>query len=838
MNPIGWMESAWGDLRHGARLLRLNRGFFAVSALSLALGVGANTALFQLVDAIQWRLLPVPRPEQLAELKIAPNDHCCSGNFADRRPNFTGPQWQEIRRRQQVFSSVFAWGDHRFNLAQAGEVRPAEGLWVSGDFFRTLGLEPVLGRLLNADDDRPGCGVAGVVISYPFWQREFAGSPKAVGSSISLDGHRATVIGVTPAEFFGVEVGRSFDVAAPICAEPAIEGEGSHLAKRHHWWLAIMGRMKPGVTAQRAAAQIQTISRGVFENTVPEAYRPDQAKYYAQYKLTAENAGSGVSGLRREYDDALYLLLAISGLVLLIACANLANLMLARATSREREIAVRTAIGASRGRLIRQLLAENLLLALAGAACGAMLAQFLSRYLVGFISTGSNPLALHLTFDWRVLGFTAAVAVLTCVLFGLAPALQASRANPSSAMKASSRSLTTRTERFGLRRILVVSQVALSLVLLVAALLFTGSLRRLLTLNAGFRENGVLITGIDASQTGFTPERRGLLYKDLLARVRSAHGIESASTANIVQVSGSGWNEFIDIPGRHGGDKPIPWFNRVGTDYFKTMGTPLIAGRDFDERDTVSSPAVAIVNRKFAAKFLGGANPVGRQFRIVGRPGEAQPIYQIVGLVADSKYQSMRDDFVPVVFVAQMQDREPGTGLSVIVRSSLPLGSVMGELRRTILGVNGGLSMDFRVFHTQIRESLLRERMIAALSGFFGVLALVLAAVGLYGVISYGVTRRRGEIGIRIALGSSRNRVVRLVLRESFVLVLIGVAAGSALALAAARTAKSLVYGIQATDPAVMELAVALLIAIAAAACFVPALRAARLEPMAALREE
>lgn len=838
MNLFGWMESTWADLRHGARLLRLNRGFFTVSVLSLALGVGANTAIFQLVDAIQLRLLPVDHPEELANLRIADNDHCCSGNFSARNSNFTFAQWDQIRQRQQTFSGIFAWGDHRFNLAQAGEIRPAEGLWVSGDFFSTLGVKPVLGRLFNAGDDRPGCGVPGVVISYPFWQREFTGSAKAIGSTISLDGHRAPVIGVTPPEFFGVEVGRSFDVAAPVCAEPAIESEDSHTAERHHWWLAIMGRLKPGVTLARATAQLQTISPGVFESTVPPAYRPDEAKYYKLYKLEATSGGSGVSGLRREYNQALYLLLAISGLVLLIACANLANLMLARATSREREIAVRTAIGASRGRLIRQLLTESLLLAITGALFGGLVAQFLSRYLVGFISTGSNPLSIPLAFDWRVLGFTAAVGALTCVLFGLAPALRASRSNPSAAMKASSRSLTGGHERFGLRRMLVVSQVALSLVLLVAALLFSGSLRHLLTLDAGFRESGILITDIDASRTGFTPARRGVLYEDLLNRVRSMQGVESASTANIVQISGSGWNELINILGQHTKERAVPWFNRVSTDYFKTMGTPLIAGRDFNERDTAASPAVAIVNRKFAAKYLSGANPIGRQFRIIGRPNEVQPIYQIVGLVADSKYQSMRDDFTPVVFVAQSQDREPGAGINLIMRSNLPLGPVMGQLRRTILDENGSLNMEFHVFHTQVRESLLRERMIAALSGFFGFLALVLAAVGLYGVISYGVTRRRSEIGIRIALGSSRNRVVRLVLREGFVLVLTGIVVGSGLALATARTAKSLVYGIEPTSPTVIEIAIMLLILIAAFASFLPALRVARLEPMAALREE
>lgn len=832
------LESLWQDFHFGARLLRLNKGFFLVATLSLALGIGANTAIFQLVDAVRLRLLPVSHPEQLAELQIAKNDHCCSGNFSDRHPDFTYAQWEQIRDRQQAFSSLFAWGDNRFNLSERGEVHLAEGLWVTGDFFKTLGVIPLLGRLISTQDDHPGCGSPGVVISYPFWQRQFGGDSGVLGKQLSLDAHRLDIIGVTPANFFGVEVGRSFDVAVPACAEPVFDGEISHLARRQDWWLAIIGRLKPGFTVTRAAAQAATISPQVFGNTVPPNYRPDQAKYYAQYKLATLPAGSGVSSLRKRYEEPLLMLLGIAGLVLLIACSNLANLMLARASIREREMAVRLAIGANRGRLVRQLLLESFLLTLIGAASGALLAQFLSRYLVSFLTTGDNPLFVELSPDWRVLGFTAGVAVLTCVLFGLTPALRATRTAPSSAMKASGRGLTADRQRFGLGRALVISQVALSLVLLVAALLFVRSLRNLLTLDAGFRQEGLLVTSIDISTLNLSAPRRATLYREILDRLQHAPAVAQAATASIVQVGGDGWNDTIEIPGQRTQKRMVPWFDRVSAGYFRTMGTPLLAGRDFDDRDSTSAPEVAIVNQDFAKKFLGGASPLGKQFRILAGPGEAQHLYQIIGLVKNSKYQSIQDEFAPTAFVAQNQDKEAGVGLNFIIRSSTALGPLMMDVKKTMFSVNPNLSTQFQVFKTQVRESLLRERLMATLSGFFGFLAVLLATVGLYGVISYMVARRRNEIGIRIALGANRATIVNLVAREAGLLLGLGLIIGTTLALATARTAGSLLYGLRPNDPASMAFAIALLALVALIASFVPALRAARVEPMAALREE
>jgi putative ABC transport system permease protein len=838
MNASRLLEGLWQDFRYGARLLRMNPGFFAVATISLALGIGANTAIFELLNAVRLRMLPVAHAEQLAELQIAENEHCCNGNFSDRRPNFTFAQWEQIRDHQQAFSDLFAWGDAGFNLAVGGEVRFAQGLLVSGRFFKALGVRPLMGRVIGDEDDRAGCGAPGAVISYPFWQREFGGDAQVLGKKLSLDGRPIEVIGVTPPEFFGVEVGRNFDVAVPLCAEPLINGENSHTAKRHHWWLAVIGRLKPGWTIERATAQAVAMSPAVFESTVPPNYRADAAKYYAQYKLTAMPAGSGVSSLRKQYEQPLLLLLGIAGLVLLIACANLANLTLARASTREREMAVRLAIGADRGRLIRQLLAESLLLTIIGTALGVLLAQLLGNNLVAFLSTGDDPLYLKLSPDWRVLAFTSAVAILTCILFGLTPALRATQTNPGVAMKASGRGLTADRQRFGLRRVLVISQVALCMVLLIGALLFVGSLRNLMTVDAGFRQEGLLIARVDISRLNYPSARRGLFYREVLDRLRSTPGVEHAATANIVPISGSGWNDSIEIPGESTKERMVPWFNRISAGYFKTMGTPLLAGRDFDDHDTPSSTEVAIVNQEFSKKFLGGKNPIGKQFRVLVGPGEPQHVYQIVGLIRNSKYRRLRDDFIPTAFVAESQDKEPGLGRHFIVRSGLPIGAVMQAVKKTILAQNADTSVQFQVFKTQVQESLLKERLMATLSGFFGFLAAILATVGLYGVISYMVARRRNEIGIRIALGASKVNVMRLVLREATMLIATGLVIGSALAIVVARTASSLLYGLKPGDPLTVGLADALLAGVAIFASLLPALRAARLEPMVALREE
>jgi putative ABC transport system permease protein len=841
MNTIGSLETLGQDLRYAARLLRLEPSFFSVAILCLALGIGANTAIFHLLDAVRLQTLPVPNPRELVEVEIGPDQHCCSGNFSSRRSNFTYALWDQLRTHQQAFSGVFAWAAYRFNTTTGGEVRYVQGLYASGDFFRTLGVLPALGRVFSTEDDRPGCGSPGAVLSYSYWQREYGGQASAVGHKILLEGKPIEIIGVAQAGFFGVEVGRSFDVAIPVCAEPLVNGEDAHTPKRNHWWLAVIGRLKPGWSLTQVRAHVRAISPGLFEATLPPNYTPEGAKYYLAYKLTANPAESGVSDLREDYQDPLLILLAIAALVLVIACANLANLMLARATARERELAVRLAIGASRPRLIRQMLAESLLLAAIGAACGALLAQFLSSYLVRFLTTNDSPLYVDLGTDWRIFGFTAALAVLTCLLFGLMPAIRATRANPGTLMKASGRGLTDARERFGVRRILVVAQVGLSLVLLVGALLFVRSLHKLLTLDAGFQESGVLVTEIDYSTLQYSPQRRWELQREIVRRFRLLPGVEQAGATTDVPISGDRWNDQFEFVGANPAGKFLSNFSGITPGYFRTLGTPLLAGRDFDERDTPNSPKVAIVNQSFIKQFLNGANPIGKRIRIETGPGEPETVYQVVGITKDAKYRRLRDPFSPTVFTSLDQMAEPEvqtSGTNILSRSQVALTSQLAAIKREMAAISPSMALKFYTLHCGIADSLLRERLMATLSGFFGFLAALLASIGLYGVMAYIVARRRGEIGIRIALGADRANVLKLIGNECGKLLVGGLLLGVGFALAASQAITKLLYGLSPTDPLTIVLSVLLLALVALPASLIPAIRASRLDPMQALREE
>jgi predicted permease len=632
-------------------------------------------------------------------------------------------------------------------------------------------------------------------------------------------------------------VGRHFDVALPICAEPIIAGEKPRIDDLQAWWLAAIGRLKPGRTIEQASAQLAGVSPGIFAATVPPEYDGPDRRNYLRFKLGALPAASGVSSLRTRYETPLWLLLATSGLVLLIACANLANLMVARASARQREMAVRLALGASRGRLVRQLLAESLLLAVLGAACGAGLAQALGRALVSFLSTQQMRLALDLAPDWRVLAFTAGLAVLTCVLFGLAPAVQAARTAPGEAMKAGGRGMTAGSERVGLRRALVVSQVALSLMLLVGALLFVRTLRNLLTVNAGFQRDHILVCDVDLSPLRLPLERRTAYKRELLERLRAAAGVMSAADTHIAPMSGSGWNDLVNIPDSEVRRRLVN-FNRVSPGYFRTMATPLLTGRDFNDTDAAGSPPVAIVTETFARKLLNGANPVGRSLSVVQQAGKPDSVYEIVGLVKDSKYFDLREEFAPIAFLAVAQDEQPSLEATFVIRSDQPLPALVSSVKRAVWEASPAMVIGFSVLQTTIREALLRERLMATLSGFFGFLAALLAMIGLYGVISYTVVRRRNEIGVRMALGANPRDILALVMREAATLLGIGLAVGTALALLAGRTASALLFGVRPSDPFTLAIAVAGLAGVAAAASLLPALRASTLDPMKALREE
>jgi len=831
------MDALIKDLRFGLRQLRLNPMFTAVAVLSLALGIGANTAIFQLIDAIRLRALPVVNPQELAYIDFG-KDSKRSGWWSTRSANFTSAQWDSISAHQQAFSGMIAWSAKEFNLVKEGKGRYAEGLFVNGEFFRVLGIPAFIGRTFTKEDDRPGCGSPGAVISYAFWQGEFAGDPGVTSRMVRLDGRLFPVIGVATPGFFGVEVGHRFDIAVPVCSDPMFWEPGKgHLPSRTAWWLSLMGRLKPGWTIERADAQIRTISPAIMQESLPPSYRADDAKKYLANKLTVTPGGTGVSGLRREYEDPLWILLATTGLVLLIACANLANLLLARASVREREIAVRQAIGAARGRLIRQLLAESMLLALLGAAVGALLAGLLSRGLIAFLTTEGNRMFVGLGIDWRVLGFTAAMAVLTCVLFGLVPAMRATRVEPSSVMRASGRGLTAGRERFSLRRALVVAQMAMSLVLLAGALLFVRSLQKLLAVDPGFRPEGIVAVSVDYRAAHYPSARIAEVRRQTLERLLIRTGAISAGQVDMTPISGSGWDQNVWADGSSG-PRIDGMFNRVGPGYFRTMGTAFMAGRDFNEHDNLTATKVAIVNEEFAKKIFHGQNPVGRSFRREESANKPDSLFLIVGLVRNTKYYELREDFRPIAFLPEDQDEEPGPGGTFVLRTNAPLGAFYREAEEAVADIHPGLGIDFAVLTAQIKESLMRDRLMAALAGAFGLLAGVLAVLGLYGVIAYMVARRRNEIGVRIALGASRTQVIGLILREAVLLLAVGLTLGTVLAAWAGQAAESLVYGLKLRDPLTLGGAVALLAIVALVASYGPAWRASLLQPMDALRDE
>jgi putative ABC transport system permease protein len=836
MNTAAIVDAIWRDLVYAARMLRRNPGFAAVTILSLALGIGANTAIFQLIDAVEFRILPVRAPNELVEVRPDPATQTRWGIATGRRALATNAIWEELRKNQQLFSGMFAWGVNRFDLATEGESRRIDGLWVSGGFFDVLGVAPSAGRLLSDRDDVPGCGSPAAVISYSFWQREYGGAASAIGSTLRLNRHPFEIVGVTPPDFFGIEVGRTFEVAVPICSEPIVEPDRNAVAKRHHWWLDVIGRLRPGVSVERARAQLAGRSPAVFGATIAPQLPPDDAKKFLAMKLTAVPAATGVGSLRGTYQQPLWILLAVAGLVLLIACANLASLMLARATARDQEIAVRLAIGASRGRVSAQLMTESLLLAAIGAALGALVAGSLSGFLVAYMSTRRSRLFFDLSPDWRVLVFTSALAALACLLFGLAPAIRATRQTALSTIR--TRGTTDGPERFGLRRALVAVQVALSLVLIVSSLLFVRTARNLASVNPGFRMDDILIADFDTHAATVPPADQPRVERELRERIAEIPGVLAVADGSIEPLTGSIWNDRVVVGGTV--IQTITNENHVSPGFFRLFDIPLLAGRDFTEDDVRGAPWVAIVNQAFAEKMLNTAQPIGRTFKLEVPHGEPDPVYEVIGIVPNTKYGDVRDSFGPIAYFPEAQMPTPDASLSeiqVFVRTTLPQSAVSPAITAAGRAINASTLVSYHTLLADTEETFLRERLMATLSAFFAGLALLLATIGLYGVMSYMVARRRNEIGIRLALGADASRVLRMIMREAGMLVLAGLIAGAVLAAAAVRTTATLLYGVRPSDPSALAAGVIGLAIVALLASWIPARRASRLEPTQALRE-
>ena len=821
-----FLETLAQDTRYALRTLRANPGFAATAVLSLALGIGANTAIFSILNAVMLRSLPVEDPQRLVQL-AAPEGSAYN-------PYVTNPIWEQVRDHQQAFAGTLAFSTNRFDLSAGGESHFAEGLWVSGDYFRVLGVPALRGRVFTPDDDLHGGGHAGpvAVISYGFWKRHFAGDPVIAGKTIRLNRHLFTIVGVTPPWFRGLDVDTSYDVAIPIGCEPILHTDHSYLDARSSWWLRILDRLLPGETTQQAEARMKALAPEVYGATLP----PEWGANDLRRQFALRPAATGFSDTGHQYRAALFTLMAVVGLVLLIACANIANLLLARAAARQREISIRMAIGATRRRVVRQLMSESLLLSALGAAGGLLFAVWGSQLLVRFLSKAGSELQLDTAPDLRVLAFTMGVAVLTGLLFGFAPALRATSVSPNNALKEHSRGMVG--GRFGLRRALVTFQVALSLMLLVGAGLFLGTFRNLLGTDLGFNRHDVLLVRASTMTSNIPKEQRPSVYGEIVERLRAIPGVVSASSSLLTPISGDAWNNFVEPEGYtpKGKDDTIVYFNAVSPGYFATMRTPLLLGRDFSAHDDAGAPKVMVIDESAARRFFGEANPIGKTIRYEWPAGKQ--VYRVIGVVKDTKYQEVNEDLLLSAYFpcAQYADRFPEVTFEV--RSDRPVGTFVPAVRAAIGEVNRDISLEFRNFETQVNDSLLQPRMVAMLSAFFGGLALLLAMIGLYGVTAYGVARRQAEIGIRMALGAQPGSVIWLVLREVAAMLAVGTVVGLGASLAAGRLVASLLYGVKPYDTAPLAMAAVVLGIATGIAAYLPAHRAARLDPMAALREE
>jgi predicted permease len=827
------LDELRADLRYAWRSYVHSKVFTAAAVATLALGIGATTAIFSLIDAVMLRLLPVERPAELASVL---------GQRSGQQPRdgFTYAIWEAFRDQQDVFSGVFAWSTPKtFELGYGGSVQDVRGLMVSGNYFGTLGVPPVAGRLIVDADDRRGC-VPVAVISYAFWQRQFGGAATALGSIVSLNRQSFQVIGVSAPRFSGVEVGKTFDLAIPLCASARFDAR--NLDSRSRWWLSIMGRVKPGLTNAQVGARLAVLSEPIMRAALPRDFSASGQEQFLQTKLVAISSATGPSALRRTFGQPLSILMAVVALVLLIACANIAGLMLARAAARSREIAIRTALGASRARLVRQLLTESILLSLVGAGLGVLFARWGTSLLVRNLATARNPVFVDLSLDWRVLAFVAALAVLTGVLVGLLPAVRSTDFAVSDVMKRQAAVAGgERRVRFHAGKWMVACQVALSLILLIGGGLLLRTFVKLVRVDLGFDASNVLVVmakppWFAADMVKMSAEERTLAHEEIARQLRTLPGVLSVARTFTTPIGDDNYSTGVaaDIPGAAPDSGGTGYFNFVAPGYFATLRTPIVAGRDFDDRDTTTSAAVAIVNETLARKYFPGESVLGRRLRIHQQP---EPV-EIVGLVKDATYAAVKDAMLPTVFMPATQAPPGGAAQEFVLRTSVPSEVIIPSVQRIVRDVNPEIPLAFQTLTQQVDDNLVQERLLATLAGFFGGLAMLLAMIGLYGVLSYLVTHRQTEFGVRMALGAGPASILWLVMREVLLVLSAGVTVGLAAALATARVLRQLLFGLEPHDPTTIAIAIALLSAMAALAGYLPARRATRVDPIIALRAE
>ncbi len=833
------MATFWQDLRYGFRLLRKSPLFASVALLSLALGIGANAAIFTLINQLILQPLPVKHPEQLI-LLTARGRHYGSNTGSNA---ISYPMYQDFRGKNQVFSGMFCRYSATLSLNFEGRTELVAGEMVSGNYFPVLGVGAAVGRLFTASDDLIQGGHPLAVLSYRYWKTRFAGDRNVIGKKIVVNGSSLIIVGVSQPGFDGVEPGYSPQVRIPITMQDDLPRDPfPQLNNRRRRFVQAFARLKPGMTLERAKAGLQPLFRQILQMEVQEpafAKATDYSKQqFLKMWMDVLPASKGRSQLREQFSKPLLALMAIVALVLLIACSNLANLLIARASSRQKEIAVRLALGASRRRLVCQLLVESVLLSTIGGAAGLGLAVVMDQALVDLLPAGTIPLTISGAPDGSVLAFTLLVSLATGVIFGLVPALQATRPQLASTLKDQAGAVVGGTA-VGLRKSLVVAQVALSLLLLIGAGLFIQSLKNLEELNPGFKTENLLTFAVEPTLNGYKAEWALEYYRQLIERLKGLPGVTSVALAVMPLLADDEWDNWVTVEGYSAkqGEIPDPHMQFTSPDFFETLKIPVVLGRAFTIKDGKTAPKVGIVNQKFVKRYFGNANPIGRHLGMGGDPGTKMDI-EIVGVVGDTKYENMREEIPYEVYIPYLQT-DFVNGMSAYVRTRGDPANLFSTVRQAVRNVEASVPMyDMRTLEQQVENSLVTERLLASLSTVFGILATMLAATGLYGVMAYMVARRTPEIGIRMALGAGRRSVMWLVMREVLLLATIGLAIGLISAWALTRLVAAQLFGIRPFDPLTMVLAAIGIASVAMLAGYLPARRAIRIDPMRALRFE